>query len=119
MDEDQITIKTDNMTDLAPNENLQIVSINDIERIETNCTNKTLPGSGIVFAPVIKVINGNDYSNDNNLTCKGEEKIIEIPKEEKKSKKKENDVIVQEKGTNSVLGSVIDFTKKIIVNKLL
>ena len=60
IEEDKIIIKTDIIDDLAINENIQIVSINDIERKETNM----LLTNGIIFAPVIKVVNGNDNSDD-------------------------------------------------------
>jgi hypothetical protein len=113
----QISISTDNIDCLNINDIVKVVSSNEIYRPQINDEFQTPMNGGIVFAPVIKVYNGNEGSFE------PKESAITVPKEIIFKNAPLTDEINgsdlnSNKINESVVSSVLDFTKNLIVKKM-
>lgn len=107
-----ITITTDDVDGLMPNEVIKVVDESQIDRpvpVQVQDNPYSIPG-GIIFAPTIKVVNGNEIQP--NLEKKIE-KHVDFIKDDDRIK--DNDI---KGGGGGVINSIIDFTKNVIVKKL-
>ena len=123
VDNDHITITTDDVDGLTSSDVIRVVNENDISRPEQQ-NPLSIPG-GIIFAPVIKVINGNELQPNLDVDTKIRQPNLDIDKRhfiEENMKPTDSRISFggegDEKSSQGVIGSIIDFTKNIIVKKL-
>lgn len=119
---EKIIIETDEIDGLSTNEIVQTVSSNEIYRpqIPRHTNNFQTPmNGGIVFAPIIKVFNGGESSVDNVDSYKNDKEFLF--KKELQSPPPPLPIPIQvdmDDKKTSVLDSVLDFTKNLIVKKM-
>jgi DNA-directed RNA polymerase II subunit RPB2 len=114
-----VTITTDDTTGLGANDIVRTVHENQLSRPDLVETIQPQTNPGIIFAPVIKVVNGNDNSTGEVRNQEETENVTELKKEKDFTpKKRTEDQIGGEDKKGGILDGVIDFTN-LIVKKLI
>ena len=112
IDNKQIVITTDDVDRLNINDIFKVVSSSEIYRPQKQEQVQTPMNGGIVFAPVIKVYNGIDGKfepTESELTVPKEIIFKNAPLTDETNGGESND---------SVVNSVLDFTKNLILRKM-